>query len=103
VFIVGTDFGLSRKAAIRSALAWMPKHGSCQLLAAPRMASGGFHPKVVAWRTKTGRHYVLLGSSNLSKAAFGKNYEANAFGSISASQFKAITKWLESLRASTDA
>jgi hypothetical protein len=54
---------------------------------------------LIAWRTKTGKHYVLLGSSNLSKAAFGKNYEANASGLISPDQFRAITTWLEPLIA----
>jgi len=102
VFLVGTDFGLSRKAAMRSVLRWMPKHGSCQLLAAPRITGGGFHPKVVAWKSKEGRHYALTGSSNLSKAAFGGNYEANVFSVISAAQFRLITKWLDPLVEQSD-
>jgi hypothetical protein len=97
VFIVGTDFGLSRKAAMRNVLRWMPKRGSCLFLAAPKMTAGGFHPKIVAWRSKGGRCYTLTGSSNLSKAAFGGNYEANAFCEISTEQFRAIVKWLEPL------
>jgi hypothetical protein len=99
VFIVGTDFGLSRKAALRNVLSWIPTHGTCQFLAAPRIALGGFHPKVIVWRSRTGKHYALLGSSNLSKAGFGTNYEANAFSVVSPSQFKAIVKWLEPLIA----
>jgi hypothetical protein len=35
VFIVGTNFGLSRKAAMHAVLRWMPKRGSCLFLAVP--------------------------------------------------------------------
>lgn len=99
VFVVGTDFGLSRKAAMRRVLQWMPKRGSCVFLAVPSMAGGGFHPKIVAWRTKGGRCYTLTGSSNLSKAAFSGNYEANIFSEIAAKQFSRIEQWLEPLIA----
>jgi hypothetical protein len=99
LFIVGTDFGLSRKAAMRSVLRWMPKHGSCVFLAAPRIVGGGFHPKVMAWRSKDKKCYALIGSSNLSKAAFAGNYEANIFCAISTEEFHAIEKWLEPLIA----
>jgi hypothetical protein len=99
VFVVGTDFGLSRKAAMRSVLHWMPKRGSCTFLAVPSMAGGGFHPKIVAWRTKGGRCYTLTGSSNLSKAAFSGNCEANIFSEITDKQFRHIEEWLEPLIA----
>jgi len=99
VFIVGTDFGLTRKAAMRNVLRWMPKHGSCSFLAAPRTPGGGFHPKIVAWRSRNGRYYTLTGSSNLSRAAFGGNYEANVLSPITVRQFRAVQKWLEPLIA----
>jgi hypothetical protein len=99
VFIVGTDFGLTRKAAMRDVLGWMPKRGSYSFLAAPRTPGGGFHPKILAWRSKDGRCYALTGSSNLSKAAFGGNYEANALSSITAAQLRSVERWLEPLIA----
>jgi hypothetical protein len=97
VFIAGTDFGLSRKAAMRNVLAWLPKHGACLFLAAPRLMSGGFHPKIMAWQTKAHDYFAIVGSSNLSKAAFEHNYEANVLLQITKEQFKAIVSWLEPL------
>lgn len=96
-FVIGTDFGLSRKSAMRDVLSWLPKHGGAQLLAVPTVAGSGFHPKLAAWRTKSGRCYALIGSSNLTKAAFEKNYEANSFGEIGEETYEDISAWLTSL------
>ena len=77
VFLIGTDFGLTRKEALRSVLRWLPKHTTSLFSAVTGPASGGFHPKIVLWREKTGARWCLIGSSNLSRAAFSTNYEAN--------------------------
>jgi len=67
LFVVGTDFGLSRKKAMFEVLRWIPKGASFLFKAVPRnQLPGGFHPKVVFWKTKSGERYCVLGSSNLS-------------------------------------
>lgn len=97
IFLVGTDFGLTRKAAMRDVLRWLPKRACCIFGAVPRLLQGGFHPKVVAWRDRTGRHFCVVGSSNLSRAGFASNYEANVFLPISAREFGRVTAWLDSI------
>ena len=67
-FIVGTDFGITRKDACKAVLAWLPKAMKSDFLAADRIS--GFHPKLVLWMTKTGECHLVLGSSNLTQAAF---------------------------------
>ena len=67
VFLVGTDFGLTRKAAMLNVLRWIPKGISFSFLAV-QSQTGGFHPKIVAWKTRAGKCRCLIGSSNLSKA-----------------------------------
>jgi hypothetical protein len=99
VFLVGTDFGLTRKAAMLNVLRWIPKGISFSFLAVQSQTSG-FHPKIVAWKTRTGQCRCLIGSSNLSKAAFSDNYEANVMTDISARDFARVRAWLDSV--STD-
>jgi hypothetical protein len=94
VFLVGTDFGLTRKAAMLNVLAWIPKHISFSFLAV-QSQSGGFHPKIVAWKTHSGKYYCMIGSSNLSKAAFSNNCEANVVTEISSLDFARICAWLD--------
>ena len=96
-FVIGTDFGLSRKSAMRDVLRWLPKHGGAQLLAILSMSGCGFHPKLAAWLTKNGRCYALIGSSNLTKAAFETNYEANSFGEIDRKSYDEIRAWIAGL------
>ena len=93
VFLVGTDFGLTRKAAMLNVLAWIPKHISFSFLAV-QSQSGGFHPKIVAWKTHSGKYYCMIGSSNLSKAAFSNNCEANVVTEICL-DFARICAWLD--------
>ena len=97
VFIAGTDFGLTRKQAMRDVLQWMPKRGACLFLAVPKLSDGGFHPKIAIWKSKAGKYYLIAGSSNLSRAAFGKNYEANIVSGITAQQYQEIVDWIEPL------
>jgi hypothetical protein len=96
VFLVGTDFGLTRKAAMLNVLRWVPKRISFSFLAV-QSRTGGFHPKVVAWKTRSGKCHCIIGSSNLSKAAFFDNCEANVMAEISSRDFARICAWLDSV------
>lgn len=100
VFLVGTDFGLTRKAAMRNVLRWVPRRISCFFGAVPQQ-SGGFHPKIVAWKARTGKHYCIIGSSNLSKAGFSTNYEANIRSEIVSHEFERLRKWLDEVAQSS--
>jgi hypothetical protein len=95
-FIVGTDFGLTRKDACKAVLAWLPKEMKSDFLAADKIS--GFHPKLVLWKTRTGDFHLILGSSNLTQAAFSTNHEANAFLTIGEDQYKEIKDWVYSIR-----
>lgn len=94
VFVVGRDFGLTRKSAMLSVLRCVPKSMSSFFVADTET---GFHPKVVAWKTGSGKCYCIVGSSNLSRAGFSANYEANVFSSISARQFDQLRAWIDSI------
>ncbi len=61
VFLVGTDFNLTRKQAMRNVLRWVPKQiaFSFKAIDAP---SGNFHPKIVAWKAADGRHGIGHGA-----------------------------------------
>src|ERR1700678_1465214 len=96
-FLVGTDFGLTRKAAMLNVLHWIPQHIS--FFGAVPQQDDGFHPKIVAWKAHSGEHYCLIGSSNLSKAAFSTNHEANLLTHISSHDFSRICAWLDSISA----
>jgi len=74
--VVGADFGTTRKAAIEAALEWLPKRFRGQILAFNQRGVN-FHPKAILWRENDGNCYFLIGSSNLTKAAFNSNVEAN--------------------------
>jgi hypothetical protein len=71
-FIFNTDFGITRKAACFNVLRWLPKTMKNAFFAADRVS--GFHPKLVAWKTKGGSYSLIMGSSNLTQAAFSTNY-----------------------------
>jgi hypothetical protein len=96
VFLVGTDFGLTRKAAMLNVLDWIPKGIPFSFLAV-QSQPGGFHPKIVTWKAASGKCHCLIGSSNLSKAAFSDNYEANVMTEISSRDFARVREWLESV------
>ncbi|MGA2203700.1 MAG: phospholipase D family protein [Terriglobales bacterium] len=99
-FVVGTNFGLTRKAAMLNVLRWMPKRGvSFSFGAVPH--SVDFHPKVVAWKARSGKYYCIIGSSNLSKAGFSINYEANVLLQIGSHEFDQLRKWLTSVVATS--
>ena len=53
----------------------------------------GFHPKAVFWKNDKNRCYALIGSSNLTHAAFNSNYEANILTEISEKEFINAKFW----------
>src|SRR6202451_3467011 len=96
VFLVGTDFNLTRKEAMRNVLRWVPKHISFSFTAISSQ-SGNFHPKIVAWKSSRGKYRCIVGSSNLSKAAFSGNHEANVMMEISRMDFTRVCSWLDAV------
>ncbi|HDS1693026.1 phospholipase D family protein [Pseudomonas putida] len=94
-FIVGKDFGITRIAACKQVLKWLPEKWHEEFLVAEGIV--GFHPKAVFWQEVNGSCYALVGSSNLSKAAFSSNHEANGYSRISKTTFRAAEKWIENL------
>jgi len=93
--IIGSDFGITRKAACRKLMQWLPPERKGQFMVADLIA--GFHPKAVFWRDKNGKCYTLIGSSNLTRAAFETNYEANAFCELSETEFIKAKKWIREI------
>lgn len=90
--IIGKDFGITRKKACEAVLAWIPK----SLVANFRVADNisGFHPKAIFWKESPSSYYALVGSSNLSRAAFQSNFEANAMLKISSSDYMLARQWI---------
>ena len=97
IILFGTDFGITRKDALRAVLKWAPRKGSCLVLAMPSSPPGGFHPKILAWRSLAGECFVLIGSSNMSKAAFSKNVEANILTQVAHTEFARISEWIQTI------
>jgi HKD family nuclease len=93
MFVVGKDFGITRKKALHTVREWLEEQE--RPAREFRVAHGitGFHPKAVVWKEPTGQAYMLLGSSNLSDAAFNTNYEANVFIELDALSFQDAKKW----------
>ncbi len=82
---------------MHSLLNWLPRKAAiCRALAVDSYSEGGFHPKVMIWKTPSGKCSCLVGSSNLSKAAFSSNYECNVTFSTDNVQYERMRLWLES-------
>lgn len=94
-FIVGKDFGITRKDACRAVMKWLPKHRQGQFKVTDDI--DGFHPKAVFWRTWKDEYFAIVGSSNLSRAAFTSNHEANFFSVIDAEAFKKVRIWIREI------
>lgn len=98
LLIVGKDFGITRKAACESVIKWLPKSRHAQFLAAESI--DGFHPKAMFWREVDGKCYALVGSSNLSKAAFSNNHEVNGYSQITKAAFENAKGWISIIESS---
>jgi hypothetical protein len=88
--IVGKDFGITRKAACETVMQWLPAERKSQFLVADLI--DGFHPKAIFW-TDGDKCHAVVGSSNLTKAAFETNYEANVYSRISHTEYELAKKW----------
>lgn len=97
LILVGTDFGLTRKRALHNLLKWIPSQMASNLLAVPSTTQGSFHPKIIAWKEKNDKYFSIIGSSNLTNAAFDKNFEVNICQEISKTEFNKIKKWLREI------
>lgn len=93
--IIGKDFGLTRKSACHSVLHWLPKRFHDNFLVASRI--DGYHPKAVFWKEPSGKCFSLVGSSNLSRAAFSTNHEVNVNLPISNAVFRSIEQWVDTI------
>lgn len=93
--IVGKDFGITRRRACEAVIKWLPPSHKSDFLVADGIAC--FHPKAAFWKTAEGNCYALVGSSNLTQAAFKTNVEANAFNRISRAQYEGVQQWLHEI------
>lgn len=98
-FIIGKDFGITRKEACRKVLSWLPAQFHDDFRVASKI--DGFHPKLIAWRTTDGKHFLIVGSSNLTDAAFSTNCEANVRARITRKDFRRIEKWFRLIQKGT--
>jgi HKD family nuclease len=87
--IVGKDFGITRKDACREVLGWLPADQKHNFHVA---AFGGFHPKAIFWADKA-KHHLLVGSSNLTEAAFRTNFEANLYSRVNKKTYQSAVNW----------
>ncbi len=92
-FIIGKDFGITRKAACEKVLRWLPASQKDRFMVADQI--DGFHPKAVFWKESEGQCYAIIGSSNLTRAAFESNYEANMYGIISPESYTEAKRWIK--------
>lgn len=93
--IIGKDFGITKKSACLNLMGWLPAERKSQFMVADAIV--GFHPKAIFWMDRNGKTFSLVGSSNLTKAAFEKNYEANIFCEISKDEFIKAEKWVKQI------
>ena len=93
--IIGKDFGITRKAACETVMRWLPSKRKGQFLVADRI--DGFHPKAVFWKERNRRYFAIVGSSNLTRAAFETNYEANVFFALSEADYVAGKRWVRQI------
>lgn len=97
-FIVGKDFGITRKEACRKVMHWLPKRLEGQFMVAVEI--DGFHPKAMFWREGDRSLHALVGSSNLTRAAFSRNHEANVYFQPSEVQFAEALDWVKKMEQS---
>ncbi len=91
--IIGRDFGITKKDACRTLMGWLPPERKSQFMVADGIS--GFHPKVVFWKASNGRSFAIVGSSNLTRAAFETNYEANIHGLLTSTEYGRAKDWIK--------
>jgi PLD-like domain len=94
--VVGTDFGTTRLAAVESAIGSLPKRfkGNVQAF---NQRGVSFHPKAVLWREPDGQTFILIGSSNLTRAAFESNVEANVTLQLTDAEYTRARAWVQEI------
>jgi len=97
--IIGKDFGITRKAACLAVMRWLPPNLKANFLVADEIS--GFHPKAVFWKDLSGNAFAIIGSSNLTTAAFSTNFEANIACEISLEEYLRAKKWVENISDSS--
>jgi len=95
-FVIGTDFGITKKTACFNVLKWLPDSFKNDFCAAD--FTTGFHPKVLIWHKLSGGYYAIIGSSNLTQAAFETNYEANVFLEIGYKEYRRLKQWIYGIK-----
>ncbi len=93
--IAGKDFGITRKKACEAVMKWLPVRKKACFLVADYI--DGFHPKAVFWKQEDGKAYAIVGSSNLTKAAFESNYEANAIVALTNQEYQSAKDWIKGI------
>jgi HKD family nuclease len=96
-FLIGKDFGITKKDACRKVMRWLPRERKHEFLVADQIS--GFHPKSLFWKEENGRYFAIIGSSNLTLAAFSNNYEANVLTELSESNYLDCKKWLKDVES----
>ena len=91
--IIGKDFGITKKAACEAVMKWLPSKRKGQFMVADSIA--GFHPKAVFWKETNGHAFAIIGSSNLTRAAFETNFEANLYCPLSAADYLLGKQWVK--------
>ncbi|UUZ77410.1 phospholipase D-like domain-containing protein [Polaromonas sp. P1(28)-13] len=89
--------GVTRKHACQDVMRWLPNERRGQFLVAEDI--DGFHPKAMFWREQNGDCFAVIGSSNLSKAAFSSNHEVNVFSKISDEIFAEAKTWIKQIES----
>jgi len=74
---------------------WLPTKRKAQFIVADQI--GGFHPKAVFWREGKRKCFAIIGSSNLTQAAFKSNYEANVFLPLTEIDYVKGKKWVKNI------
>jgi HKD family nuclease len=91
--IAGKDFGITKKAACTAVMNWLPAGRKFQFMVADEIS--GFHPKAMFWKESNGKSFAIVGSSNLTRAAFETNYEANVHFRLTENDFVQAKRWLK--------
>ena len=96
LMIIGKDFGITRKAACKKVMTWLPAKYKSHFMVADRVP--GFHPKAAFWKESSRRFFAIVGSSNLTRAAFDTNYEANLYCQLSSLDYRRAKRWINEIR-----
>jgi HKD family nuclease len=93
--IIGKDFGITKKSACQKVMSWLPPNRKSQFMVADEIS--GFHPKAVFWKDSKNKFHSIIGSSNLTRAAFQHNYEANIYTEISEESYAQAKNWVREI------